>query len=366
MEDTVVQKRTPLYAFHLEHGARFVPFGGWEMPVQYTSILQEHQAVRQAMGLFDVSHMGEAWVEGPEASKFLDYLLTNDFNNLQVGDCKYAMMCYPNGGVVDDLIVNKVSAGAYLICLNASNTEKDIAWMQEYVGAFDCTLKDVSLQYGQIALQGPKVASFVRQLGLGTLDTLGSFKGVFIELEGVNIYVTRTGYTGEDGFEFYIPSEDVLKITTFLYKQGEPLGLKLAGLGARDSLRLEAGYPLYGHELTKEITPLMANMGWVVKLKKTCDFIGKAALVRQKAEGFDRKIVFYTIDGRRIARQNASVWLAEKEVGVVVSGSMSPVLNRAIGSALVDVDALAKEEHLEVDFNGKRSSINIQKPPLHK
>jgi len=352
-------KRTPLYEFHVSHGARLIPFSGWEMPVQYTSILEEHRAVRETAGLFDVSHMGEINVNGKDAEAFLDYMMTNDISKLKEGRALYTIMCYPDGGCVDDLLVYRLKRDSFLLCVNASNIEKDFDWLGENKNNFECAVENVSESYGQLALQGPKSVEILSRLVEG-VDEVKRFGFIKVNLLDKDVLISRTGYTGEDGFEIYCSAEDSPSIAEAIMAKGETFGLKLAGLGARDSLRLEAGYPLYGHEISKEISPLEAGLGFAVKLGKGCDFIGKIALQKQKEEGLSRTIVHFKLDSRRIARQEAKVFSGEACIGEVVSGTLSPVLNQPIGSALVKKGF----EQLEADVRGDRIPLLIVKTPL--
>ncbi len=357
-------KRTPLHAFHGEHGARFVNFEGWEMPVQYRGILEEHRAVREAAGMFDVSHMGEFMVAGPQAEAFLNFVLTNDISRMEEERAQYNLMCYPNGGVVDDLIVYRRSAEAFLLCVNASNTAKDFEWLEGHVGDFDCTLQDISDHYALIALQGPESEAILNPLTRAILERLKLFATEETSVAGCDVIISRTGYTGEPGFEMFTPSPNADRLARGILEAGESRGLRLVGLGARDSLRLEAGYPLYGHELSETISPLQAGLGWAVKLKKKTDFIGKEALEREKTEGVPRKVVHFRTGARRILRQDTPVLNGEREVGRVLSGTLSPMLNEAIGTALVETGAL-KEGTLHADLRGRSFPLQLVKPPFY-
>lgn len=356
-------KRTPLYDFNVAHGGRMVDFAGWEMPVQYESIVEEHKATRAAAGLFDVSHMGEATVEGPQAEAFLNHVLTNDVSSMDDGKALYSLMCHPEGGVVDDLLVYRKTEGAYLLCLNASNVDKDIAWLSKEAGAFDVSLVDVSDSYGLIALQGPKAFDILKGLTSADLSALGYYRFVEGEIAGIPCIVSRTGYTGEVGVELFVAAEQTADLAEALLAAGEPEGLVLAGLGARDSLRLEAGYSLYGHEIDDEVGPVEANLMWTVSLKKEGDFIGKAAIVEKKSAGPAKKVVFFKTGGRRIARPGTDIVVDGEKVGTVVSGTFSPILNEAIGSALVDA-SVAKSNELAVDLRGKAYPIERARPPF--
>lgn len=355
-------QKTPLNAFHRRHGGRMVDFAGWDMPVQYKSILEEHKAVRQRAGLFDVSHMGEADVKGPEALKFLQHLVSNDCTKLFPGRVLYTVMCYPHGGVVDDLLVYMRGAGDYLLCINAGNIAKDIAWISEQAKGFDCTVTDRSADYAQLAIQGPQGAAIMQSLTKTDLAAVKYYHFTQGDVAGVPCLISRTGYTGEDGFELYCAAGDVERLAEAVLAAGAPFGLELAGLGARDSLRLEAGFPLYGHEITDQISPIAAGLGWVVKFDKG-PFIGSVALQAEKAAGPARKIVFFKTGDRRIVRAGTPVLdAAGAEVGQVVSGTLSPLLNEAIGSALVSTPAAAAP--LQVDIRGARLNLQLVKPPF--
>lgn len=347
--------RTPLYNFHVSHGARMVGFSGWEMPVQYRGIIEEHLVVRNSVGLFDVSHMGEALVEGKGAKEFLEYLMTNDISKLEQGKALYTLMCYENGGVVDDLLVYCLREDKYLLCLNAGNTQKDIAWLKSHEGRFDCKVEDVSHCYGQLALQGPQAREVLSEW-IELLDKIDKFSFIEVDLAGVKVLLSRTGYTGEDGYEIYCPWSETEKLAELIYQTGK---VALAGLGARDSLRLEAGYSLYGHEISEDITPLEAGLNFAVKLKKSYDFIGKEALLRQKENGLLKRVLFFKLEDRRIARQGADVYCGDEKVGNVLSGTLSPVLNQPIGSLVT-----RRQENLDVDIRGNRIPLLLIKPPF--
>lgn len=355
-------KRTPLYAFHVAHGGRMVDFAGWEMPVQYKSILDEHKAVRRAAGLFDVSHMGEVDVRGPEAERFLNHLVTNDVSKLFAGRVLYTLMCYPNGGVVDDLLVYKRGDDDFFLCINAGNVDKDVAWIKEQAAKFNVSVTDRSDDYALLAIQGPKAAAILQTLTGAKLELIKYYHFGQGTVAGVNCILSRTGYTGEDGFELYHAASDAPQLAEALLNAGAPHGLELAGLGARDSLRLEAGYPLYGHEISEEISPLTAGLGWVVKLGKE-DFIGKKPLVHEQQVGSARKVIYFKTADRRIARAGTHVVVnGDMTVGSVLSGTLSPLLNVAIGSAIVGASYVAKP--LSVDIRGEKIPLQLVKPPF--
>lgn len=356
-------KRTPLFAFHVARGGRMVDFAGWEMPVQYRSILEEHKAVRRAAGLFDVSHMGEVDVRGPEALKFLNRLVTNDVTKLFPGRVLYSPMCYTNGGVVDDLLVYMRGANDYFLCINAGNIDKDLAWIREQAASFDVTITDRSADYALLAVQGPKAVAIVQALTSEPLEEIKYYHFAEGIVAGVPCMLSRTGYTGEDGFELYHPVADAERLATALLEAGTPLGLELAGLGARDSLRLEAGYPLYGHELSEEISPLTSGLGWTVKLNKVGGFIGSDALAHEAQNSAVRRVVFFKTGDRRIVRAGTPVTDQSGATdGSVLSGTLSPILNEAIGSAIVGASAASKE--LSVDIRGTKIPLKLVKPPF--
>jgi aminomethyltransferase len=356
-------KRTPLRDFHAANGGRLVDFAGWEMPVQYRSILEEHKAVRHTAGMFDVSHMGEVDVRGPEAGAFLNHLLTNDVAKLFPGRVLYSPMCYPSGGVVDDLLVYLRGPDDYFLCINAGNIAKDLAWMREQSKNFNVTINDRSADYALLAVQGPKAAAIVQSLAGGNLALVKYYHFVEGTVAGVQCLISRTGYTGEDGFELYHAAADAPVLAEALLAAGGPLGMQLAGLGARDSLRLEAGYPLYGHEITAEVSPLTAGLGWTVKLDKGVDFVGRTALVAEKSQGASRRVVFFKTGDRRIVRAETPVLDPYgAPVGQVVSGTLSPILNESIGSALVEATAAVRP--LQVDIRGTRLNLHLVKPPF--
>ena len=357
--------RTPLYALHVELGGRIVPFAGWEMPVQYTGIIDEHMAVRKTAGLFDVSHMGEARVRGRDAAAFLDGIMTNDIATIRVGMARYTVMCQPDGGCVDDLIVYRLADTEFLICLNASNAQKDIAWMRSLVGNLQVEIIDECSAWAQLAIQGPaaeQILSEVTTLPLATIKRFGFLTGEVAGAAGC--IVSRTGYTGSPGFEIYLPAASAEKVARALLAAGKPHGLVPAGLGARDSLRLEAHYPLYGHEISERISPIQAGLGWTVKFTKPA-FVGREALHRQAEGGPSSSVILFSLEDRRIARQGAAVFAGQTQVGEVLSGTLSPVLNKPIGTALVAA-GFADSRELTVDIRGLRLPLHIAVAPFVK
>ena len=356
-------KQSPLHSLHLESGARLVPFAGWEMPVQYGSILQEHRSVRESAGLFDVSHMGELEVTGPDAGELMDTLITNNLAQLKDHRGLYTPMCYPTGGVVDDLVIYRMANDCYFLCVNAANTAKDYTWICENRGQRDARVLDCSSEYALLALQGPRTFDILGKLGCGRLQSLRRFALSQTSIDGMSVIVSRSGYTGEDGVELYTAWSQGEHLARLLLDAGRNFSLVLCGLGARDSLRLEAGLALYGHEIDEDISPLEAGLGWTVKFKKKRAFIGREVLQAQKQHGATRSLIHFRLPGRRIARPGHGVYQGDILVGKVTSGTMSPLSNQPIGSALVK-SAAAKSE-LTVLVRGHRIDIEIAKPPLH-
>ncbi len=363
----VTLKRTPLFDFHRRQGARMVPFAGWEMPVQYTGILEEHRAVRTSAGLFDVSHMGLAGVDGYEAAAFLDRMLTNRVASVPVGKAVYGLFCREDGGVVDDLIVYRLLEDSFLMVLNASNTEKDTAWLLETVEDFDCVLTLPTPARSLLALQGPRAGEALDAvLGAGTQAGIRRFEVKTLAWNDAELWVARTGYTGEDGFELFVPETEAVALAEALCALEAVVP---AGLGARDSLRLEAGFPLYGHEITEELGPLQAGLGFAVKLDKQPRFIGQGALAKQKAEGVDPRVRHFILPGKRIARAGDAVFTQSEggeAVGDVLSGTQSPMLERPIGSVRLPASLADSKQALFVEIRGKRYPLKLARPPLHK
>jgi aminomethyltransferase len=339
-----------------------VDFAGWEMPVYYQGILEEHRAVRERAGLFDVSHMGEVEVRGAGALAACQRLVTNDVSKLVDGGAQYAVMCLPSGGIVDDVIYYRLAADRVLFCVNASNAEKDFRWMhQETRGA---EVADRSADYAQLALQGPKAEEILQPLVGIPLRGLRGFHAVEIEVGDVSALVSRTGYTGEDGFEIYVAPEHAERLWDRLLEQGERFGLVPVGLGARDTLRLEKGLMLYGNDIDETTTPLEAGLGWVVKLEKG-DFIGRDALVRQRADGVPRRMVGLMMpEGAPPPRHGYRVVAAGRPVGSVTSGSKSPTLGRGIALALVERQASHNTSGLEVEIRSRQHPAEIVPLPF--
>lgn len=327
------EKKTCLHDKHVALGALMSPFGGFDMPIQYEGIIEEHNAVRNACGVFDVSHMGEVTAIGPDAEKFVNHIFTNDVRTMSAGDCMYGMMLHPHGGTIDDLLVYKIADNAFLLVVNASNVDKDFAWIQDNAARFDVKVENLSETCGELAIQGPDAEKVVTEvLGLDCADlTFYTFKRLTVE--GQEIIVSRTGYTGEDGFEVYAPNELTRKFWDLLIESGR---CKPCGLGCRDTLRFEVGLPLYGDELADDISPLEASLGIFVKTDKE-DFIGRDAIVAMKEAGVPRKIVGLEIQDRAIARHGAEVLDDDDNViGTVTTGYRGISTDRSIAMALID------------------------------
>ena len=358
-----MEQKTPLYDEHVRLGGKIVPFAGWLLPVQYPAgVLAEHNAVRGACGLFDVSHMGEFVLKGPDAVANLNRLLTNDYTVMTPGRARYSPMCNDQGGTVDDLIVYKKADTEYFIVVNAANKDKDFAWMQSHL-AGDATLRDISADVAQIALQGPLAERILRRLADAADIPEKNYTACFDRrVQGIRCIVSHTGYTGEDGFELYLAAKDAPRMWNLLLDAGQADGILPCGLGARDTLRLEASMPLYGHELADDISPLEANLDVFVKLDKL-DFIGKAAMLEK---GAPRTRVGLKITGRGIVREHEPVWADGRQVGVTTSGTFCPHLNGAYAMALVDRSALVPGAVFEAETRGRRVDAELVPLPFYK
>ncbi|NRD80731.1 glycine cleavage system aminomethyltransferase GcvT [Bacillus sp. BRMEA1] len=359
-------KRTPLFDLYKEYGGKTIDFGGWELPVQFSSIKEEHEAVRTRAGLFDVSHMGEIEVQGADSLKYLQKMLTNDISKIKDGGAQYTAMCYENGGTVDDLLVYKIAEHHYLLVINASNIEKDYNWLEVHVEG-DVHLVNLSEQTAQLALQGPLAEKVLQKLTVSDLSVIGFFKfQQEISINDKKALVSRTGYTGEDGFEIYCDSADASALWKAILDAGKEEGVLPCGLGARDTLRFEANLALYGQELSPEISPLEAGIGFAVKLNKESDFLGKSALAAQWESGLPRKIVGIEMVDRGIPRHGYRVYKGEKLIGEVTTGTQSPTLKKNIGLALIATEFAKLETEVEVEIRGKRLKAVVIPTPFYK
>jgi aminomethyltransferase len=375
-------KRTPLYATHQRLGGKLIEFGGWEMPVQYTSIVDEHLAVRTAAGLFDISHMGEIILNGPAAEAFLNRTLTNDVRKLAPGQGQYTLCCNETGGVIDDLYIYRLSGEEYLLIVNASRIEADAAWLEKQLGQFknksEVTLGNPSDVTGAIAVQGPRVAAFIDacfpgpSLG-GTAVTkvseLQKNQISRINFKGTPLWISRTGYTGEDGFEIVAPAELIAAVWDRVQAAGQPHGLKPAGLGARDTLRTEVCYPLYGHELDEDTTPIEAGLGFFVALDKG-DFVGRARLADQKSNGVKKKLIAFKMSDRSAPpRPHYPIWTTgdgAAKVGEVVSGTQSPSLGIGIGLGYVAPELGKPQTPISIEIRGKQTPACVVAKPFYR
>ncbi|MBB6444898.1 glycine cleavage system aminomethyltransferase GcvT [Bacillus benzoevorans] len=361
-------KHTPLFEVYKDYGAKTVDFGGWELPVQFSGIKEEHEAVRTKAGLFDVSHMGEVTVKGPGSLQFLQKMCTNDISKIKDGGAQYNAMCYENGGTVDDLLVYKIKDDDYLLVVNASNTEKDYEWLKKNQEG-DVELENISENVSQLALQGPLAESILAKLiSSGTsLGEIGPFKfQQEVVINGKKVLLSRTGYTGEDGFEIYCDAKDAVALWREILEAGRDEGVLPIGLGARDTLRFEAVLALYGQELSADISPLEAGIGFAVKLKKEADFIGKKALQEQKEKGVPRKLVGIEMIDRGIPRHGYPVYAGEERIGEVTTGTQSPTLNKNIGLALIKTEHGNPGNELFVEIRGKRLKAKVIETPFYK
>lgn len=363
-------RRTPLYSGYARYeGVRCIDFGGWELPVQFSGIQKEHEAVRERAGLFDVSHMGEFFVEGPEAERFLQRMTTNDATLLEPGKAQYTLLCYPDGGVVDDLLIYKLDEEKYMLVVNASNIEKDWDWLLQHLPAEGVAMRNASDETALLAVQGPLASSLLSPLCEGQEPgVLRPF--TFIRdarVAGIPALLSRTGYTGEDGFELYVAAEHAEALWDALMKAGAPHGLLPAGLGARDTLRFEACLPLYGQELGPDITPLEAGLNRFVKLEQS-DFIGRDALVRQRKDGIPRRLVGLEMIDRGIPRTHYPVFAegSEEPIGEVTTGTQSPTLKKNLGLAILASRYTEPGTIVEVDIRGKRLKAKVVPLPFYR
>jgi len=359
-------KRTSLHPTHVALGARMVPFAGWEMPVEYSGISAEHVAVRTAAGLFDVSHMGEVEIAGKDALAAVQHISSNDASRLQVNQAHYSALTLPNGAFVDDMLVYRFAPNHFLLVVNGANEEKDYAWIAEHAKtAGDVAVVNSSSRYALIAVQGPKALGIVQRLTAVDLSAIKYYWFAHGEIAGVRGTLSRTGYTGEDGFEIFCPPSLAPRVWDAVMAAGKDEGLVPCGLGARDTLRLEAAMRLYGNDIDDQTTALEADLGWIVGWKKD-EFIGHDVLRKQKAEGVARKIVGFEMRDRAIARHGHAVMQGAEPVGVVTSGTQTPFLKKAIGMAYVPVAMTAPGTKLEIDIRGRRAAAEVVALPFYK
>jgi aminomethyltransferase len=360
-------KRTPFFDCHVLAKARIIEFCGFEMPVQYSGIIDEHRAVRTSVGLFDVSHMGEVWIRGPRAMDAVQGLVTNDAASIVNGQAMYTAMCNDHGGIVDDLLVYRVSPTEFLICVNAANREKDFNWMYSHNPCPDgASVTDESDSWGQVALQGRHAEATLQKLTSLKLSELQTYHFVFGTVGGIEgCIVARTGYTGEDGFEVFVPADRAAALWPALLEAGAEFEIKPIGLGARDTLRLEAKYCLYGNDITDDTTPLEAGLGWVTRLEKTTPFVGQGPLLAQRDAGIPRRLVCMVVKDR-IARQHCPILLDGEQVGEVTSGTRAPWVDQNIALGYVPTRLAKPGTHVQIDIRGRFADAEVVKPPFYK
>ena len=360
-----MNKKTALHVKHVELGAKMEPFAGYIMPIKYTTVKKEHNAVRESVGVFDLSHMGEFRVKGRDARKFLDYLLTNNAE-VQPGQAYYSTMCYPDGGIVDDLIVYRIAEEEFLMVVNASNIDKDWAWVNNHTTGYSITLTNESDSISLVAIQGPNAEKVAQKLTEDDLSAVEYYHHVTGKFAGRDVLIARTGYTGEDGFEIYVANADAEAVWDAVMEAGEEFGIVPVGLGARDTLRLEVGYLLYGNDIDHTTTPIEARLGWVVKLKTDKEFIGREVMQRQKKEKPARYIVGLEVLGKGFPRHGAELFDGNRKVGIVTSGSIAPALGHGVCLAFVEKGFHKKGTELEAEVRGRRIPVKAVKLPFYK
>lgn len=364
MSENTLQK-TPLHAEHVRLGAKMIDFGGWDMPVQYTSIMDEHQTVRSALGVFDISHMGQFFLHGPGSVAWLNGMLTNNVDKLAVGQGQYTLLLNERGGVIDDLIIYRIGDIDWFLVVNASKIDEDYAWLSARVPS-SLSLKNQSEAWAGLAVQGPKAAAWYEAWAGGASVAPPRNAIVRMDVRGVPVFVGRTGYTGEDGFELFCPAEHAVQLYRDVLKTGEPFGLKPCGLGARDTLRLEMCYPLNGNDLSPDRTPIEAGLGFFVDLTKP-DFTGRSILAEQKAAGpAQRLVAFKMVGATPPPRSHYPVWKDGEQIGETCSGGLSPTLKCGIGLAYLPAAHAKPGTAIEIDIRGRRFPAQIEKKPLHR
>ena len=370
MSNTSDLTKTPLHGWHEANGGRLVEFSGWSMPVQYTSIVEEHNAVRNAVGLFDVSHMGRVLVDGPDATAFLESILTRRVRDMAPGQVRYSLICNEEGGILDDVLVYQVQLpdgelSGYGLVVNAGNRDRILAWLKDHVGSLSVELADKTAEYAMIAVQGPRAIKLLDAAADCELTATRYYHGAMMGIAGFRCFVSRTGYTGEDGCEIICDANDANEIWRMLLDRGAPLGVAPVGLGARDTLRLEAGMPLYGHELSTSVDPLEAGLAFAVDLRER-EFVGRDAIAKSKDAGLRRVRVGLQLDGKRPAREGADVLHGDESVGQVTSGTFSPTFERPIAMGYVKTTASAPGAALAVDIRGAQYPAQIVPLPFYQ
>ncbi|MCI0523975.1 MAG: glycine cleavage system aminomethyltransferase GcvT [Acidobacteria bacterium] len=359
-------RKTALNDTHRKQGGRMIDFGGWDMPVQYSAgTIEEHLAVRTAAGIFDVSHMGEIEIRGPQALDLIQYLTTNDASKLRDGQAQYSALTYPEGTFVDDILVHRFAADHYFLCVNASNTDKDFDWIRSHSSGFDAEVKNVSADYTQLAIQGPKALEILQPLANVDLNAIKYYWFTRGQVDGIPAIIARTGYTGEDGLEIYFDPNESERVWNKIVEAGKPHGLLPCGLAARNTLRLEAKMALYGNDIDDTTTVLEADLGWICKLNKG-DFLGRDRLAEQKEKGVARKLIGFEVIDKGIARDHYPVFIGGREVGMVTSGSPAPFLKKNIGLAYLPIEHTEIGTKFEVDVRGRRLAAQVVQTPFYK
>ena len=357
-------KKTPLNSVHKRLGAKLIGFAGWEMPLQFSGIIDEHLSVRSSAGVFDVSHMGRIEIRGEKAASLVQRLTTNDVAKMGNGQVHYSLLCYPDGGIVDDITVYKIEDDRFMLCANAVNKDKDFSWIREN-NKEKADIIDTSDESCQLAVQGEKAEEVLQKLSDTKLSSLGYFCFGTVKIDGVEAIVSRTGYTGEDGFEIYFSHSKAEKIWDAVFEAGERFNIKPVGLGARDTLRIEMKYLLYGNDIDSKTTPLEAGVGWAVKLGKG-DFIGKEVLLRQKEKGVTKKLIGFELIDRGIPRSGYPLYDKDVKVGTVTSGIMSPSLKKPVGMGYLDIGYSNIDTVFDVEIRGKRVKAKVVQTPFYK
>jgi aminomethyltransferase len=356
-------KKTPLHSSHLKLGAKMIDFGGWHMPLEFSGVISEHLAVRTSVGLLDVSHMGEIEISGPHALQLVDFLTPNSPSILQDGQAQYSALLYPSATFIDDLILHRISAHHYFLCVNASNQEKDFLWINSH-NNFDASVEFTSAKYVQLAIQGPKALATLSKLTQTDLASIRYYWFAIGKVLSAPALIARLGYTGEDGFEIYVPPDEGERIWEAVLDAGSEFGILPCGLAARNTLRLEAAMSLYGHEIDDTTSPYEVGLGRIVKLEKG-DFIGRDVLVKQKEQGVERKLVGVEMKGRAIARDGYKVFAGGKEVGRVTSGSPAPYLKKNIGLCLVKGAGIEEGVEVEVEIRNRKVEAEVVRLPFY-
>ena len=357
--------RTPLYDWHVAHSARMVDFAGWEMPIQYTSIVEEHTTVRERVGIFDIGHMGRLIFSGPDAMSFVDHLVTNDVTKLKIGQVRYALVCNHAGGILDDVLVYRLDRGSYMLVVNASNRTKIVAWIENHMEGYTLSVVDETEARFMFAVQGPRSVEVLKDLGDEDIAAMKYYSVRPCNVAGAAALVSRTGYTGEDGYEVIVSTDRAVQVWEKVFDNGAEQGMLPCGLGCRDTLRLEAGMPLYGHELDETIDPLTAGLAFGVKLEAG-EFIGRAAIAAKADEAGCPRRVGLELNSKRIAREGAKLFRGDDDVGHIASGTFSPTLQKSIAMAYLPPQLAEAGTEIEVDIRGRREPARVVPLPFYK